>query len=133
MSKYVFPAIFQKEDDCYLVNFPDIKNCFTDGENLAEALEMANDVLCLMLYNLEEKGETIPAPSNIKDIKLPSDDSFVSLVSCDTLEYRKFYNNKAIKKTLTIPTWLNTMAEKSNINFSAVLQTALMEKLGLNT
>lgn len=133
MSKYVFPAVFQKDGDCYLVNFPDIKNCYTDGENIAEALEMANDVLCLMLYNLEEKNEPIPSPSNIKDIELPNEDSFVSLVSCDTLEYRKFYNNKAIKKTLTIPTWLNTMAEKNNINFSAILQSALMEKLGLNT
>lgn len=84
MSKYVFPAIFQKEDDCYLVNFPDIKNCFTDGENLAEALEMANDVLCLMLHNLEENGETIPSPSNIDDVKLPNEDSFVSLVFCNT-------------------------------------------------
>lgn len=84
MSKYVFPAIIRKEDDCYLVNFPDIKNCFTDGKSLTEALEMANDVLCLMLCNLEEKGEAIPSPSNIKGVELPNEDSFVSLVLCDT-------------------------------------------------
>lgn len=132
MAKYVFPAIFQKENDCYLVNFPDIKNCFTDGENIADALDMAADVLCLMLCNMEEKGEPIPSPTDINDIALPNN-SFASLVFCDTLEYRKLYDNKAIKKTLTLPTWLNTMAEKSNVNFSAVLQTALIEKLGLSS
>ena len=54
---------------------------------------------------------------------------FVSLVTCDTLEYRKYYDNKAVKKTLTIPAWLNTMAEREGINFSAVLQSALKKEL----
>lgn len=131
MSKYIYPAVFQKEDDCILVNFPDIKNCFTDGEDLADAMDAASDVLGTMIYGLEESGDSIPPASDIKDIVVQNENSFVSLVACDTLEYRKLNDHRAIKKTLTLPSWLNTIAEKNNINFSAVLQAALIEKLGL--
>lgn len=131
MSKYVFPAVFTQEGELYTVNFPDIPDCFTQGEGLNDALEMANDVLCLTLYHMEEKEKTIPSPSNPRNIQLEDKNSFVSLVACDTFEYRKFYEKKSIKKTLTIPEWLNTIAEKNNINFSATLQAALIEKLGL--
>ena len=129
MAKYVYPAVFTKEDDDgYSIHFPDIDGCFTQGENIAEGLFMANDSLCLMLYHLEENGELIPTPTDPKSIKV-EDDSFVSLVDCDTLEYRKFYDNKAVKKTLTIPSWLNTMAEHEDVNFSQVLQNALKAHL----
>ena len=131
MSKYVFPAVFTPEGEFYVVDFPDIPNCYTQGEGLNDALEMANEVLCLTLYHMEKEGKTIPLPSDIHDIKINENNSFVSLVGCDTFEYQKFYEKKSIKKTLTIPQWLNTAAEQNHINFSAVLQTALMEKLGL--
>lgn len=131
MSKYVFPAVFTPEGEFYVVDFPDIPNCYTQGEGLNDALEMANDVLCLTLYHMEKEGKTIPLPSDIHDIKINENNSFVSLVGCNTFEYQKFYEKKSIKKTLTIPQWLNTAAEQNHINFSAVLQTALMEKLGL--
>ena len=134
MAKYAYPAVFTPEENgSYSVNFPDVPSCYTDGNNLADALEMANDVLCLRLYDIEENKETIPLPTPIRDIKADeSKGEFVSMVACDTVEYRKFYDNKAVKKTLTIPNWLNTMAERSNVNFSQVLQEALTEKLGLN-
>ncbi len=127
--KYIYPAVFTKDGDFYIVKFPDIEGCYTQGETLSEAVEMAEDALCLMLYDYEEEGKKIPEPSDIKKIKVSSNDDFVSLVSCDTLEYRKFYDNKAVKKTLTIPSWLNTMSEKEGINFSAVLQNALKKEL----
>ncbi len=92
---------------------------------------MANDVLCLTLYDLEESGQEIPVSSSIKEIAVDST-SFVSLISCDTLDYRKFFDNRAVKKTLTIPAWLNTMAEKQNINFSLVLQQALKQELHIS-
>lgn len=131
MAKYVFPAVFTTEDDGqYSIEFPDLKNCYTQGDNLQDAYDMASDVLCLCLYNLEEKGETIPAPSNPEDIKVS--DGFVALIGADTLEYRMFYDNKAVKKTLSIPQWLNTLAEREGVNFSYVLQTALKEKLGIH-
>lgn len=129
MAKYVYPAIFTKDDDgMYFINFPDFEACFTQGDDIQDGLFMANDVLCLTLYNMEENKEEIPASSDPLKIKV-KDNEFVTLVSCDTMEYRKFYDNKAVKKTLTIPSWLNAMAEKEDINFSQVLQEALKERL----
>ena len=130
MSKYVYPAIFTPEENgFYSVVLPDIKGCFTSGENLADALEMAQDALCLTLFDMEEDGKEIPFPSDIKNVSIQNANQFLSLISCDTLEYRKMYQNNAVKKTLTVPAWLNTMAEKQGVNFSQVLQEALKEKL----
>lgn len=129
MAKYVFPAVFTKEKNGqYSVNFPDIKNCYTGGDNMADALDMAEDVLCLMLYNMEKECKAIPTPSESKDINTDKN-SIVSLVRCDTETYRRFYENKSVKKTLTIPIWLNDRAERANINFSGVLQEALKVQL----
>ena len=130
MAKYIYPAIFAKEGEFYAVRFPDLESCYTQGDSLQDAYEMASDVLCLTLYNLEEEKANIPPASETSTIKTEKDE-FVSLVACDTLEYRKFYDNKAVKKTLTIPAWLNTMSEREGINFSAVLQTALKNALNI--
>ena len=132
MAKYVYPAIFSpSEDGGFVVSFPDVSGCYTDGNTLAEALEQAKDALCLMLYDMEEREEAIPEPTNAKDIVTEKDD-IVSLITCDTLEYRKFFDKKAVKKTLTIPNWLNIMAERADINFSTTLQEALIDKLKLH-
>ena len=126
--KYAYPAVFTKEEDGYSVAFPDIEGCFTCGATLPEAMEMAEDALCLMLYDHEEDGEEIPAPSDIREVSAGTED-IVSLICCDTVEYRKLYDNRAVKKTLTIPNWLNTIAESSGVNFSTVLQNALKQEL----
>ena len=129
--KYAYPAIFKQDSNgLYSVEFPDIEDCYTSGESLPDAIKMAEDALCLVLYDKEEEGEEIPAPSNLKDISTDAD-ALVSLVCCDTLEYRKLYSNKAVKKTLTIPAWLNTMAERADLNFSNVLQEALKLRLDI--
>lgn len=131
MAKYVYPAIFTPEKDgSYTVNFPDFESCYTSGLSLADAILMAEDVLCLVLYDMEEGGKEIPKASDLKAVQAGNDE-FVTLIRCDTIEYRKFYNNKAVKKTLTIPAWLNTMAEKQGLNFSMVLQKALQQELNL--
>lgn len=130
MAKYAYPAIFTREGSAYTVDFPDIKGCVTFGNTLPEAMEMAEDALCLMLYDLEENGETIPPASNIKAVQADTEE-IVSLVSCDTLEYRKYFDNRAVKKTLTIPNWLNTLSERAGINFSSVLQEALKAQLNI--
>ncbi|MBQ1433274.1 MAG: type II toxin-antitoxin system HicB family antitoxin [Ruminococcus sp.] len=131
MPKYVYPAIFEKEPEGgYSVYFPDIEGCYTQGEDLAEAVENAEDALCLALYDLEEKSAAIKEPSDISALTV-KDGDFTSLVSCDTVEYRRYFDNKAVKKTLTIPNWLNVMSERANINFSAVLQKALMQELNI--
>lgn len=130
MAKYIYPAVFEKEDDQYSISFPDLPNCFTQGEDLQDALEMTQDALCLVLYHMEKEGKEIPAATDIKKVEV-SDNAFVTLIDCDTFEYEKFYKSKAVKKTLTIPEWLNDMAVKENINFSNVLQNALMEQLNV--
>lgn len=130
MAEYVFPAIFTKEENGYSIVFPDFDSCYTSAEKLTEGMTMASDVLCLTLYGLEEEGRDIPKPSDISDLKVP-EGSFATLVFCDTIEYRKFYDNRSVKKTLTIPSWLNTMAERHNINFSTTLQTALKKELNI--
>lgn len=133
MAKYVYPAIFKPEENGgYSINFPDVKNCFTDANDITEALENANDVLCMMLYDLECEGTAIPAASSIADIQQHiTGNEFISLIACDTMEYRKFHDNRAVKKTLSIPSWLNEMAEKAGINFSGTLQEALKQQLGI--
>lgn len=129
MSRYVYPAVFTLEEDgMYSIIFPDFEACFTQGNSVEDGLNMAQDVLSITLCDMEDDKETVPKPSNPISIKTDSD-SFVSLISVDTVEYRKHYNGKAVKKTLTIPAWLNSAAEKENVNFSQTLQNALMEQL----
>ena len=128
MAQYGYPAVFTEEDCGYSINFPDLENCFTSAETLGEGIKMANDVLCLTLYEMEQAGKPIPAPSSIRDIRV-NDHEFVNLIACDTVEYRKFFDNRAVKKTLSIPSWLNDMAERADVNFSATLQAALKQQL----
>ena len=132
MAKYVYPAILTLEENGqYSVNFPDIKNCYTGGDDTADALEMAEDVLCLTLYNMEKDGKIIPPPSDSKAFET-DENSVISLVRCDTDFYKRYYENKSVKKTLTIPMWLNERAERANINFSGILQEALKTRLNIN-
>lgn len=131
MPKYVYPAIFTQEDNNqYSVVFPDVKNCFTGGDSLIEAMDMAKDALAMMLTDLEDKGIAFPEPSQTEKIETDSK-SFVNLISCDTTAYRKMTDSRAVKKTLTIPSWLNYQAELAGISFSQILQEALIQKLGL--
>lgn len=130
-TKYVYPAVFTPEKDGgYSILFPDLEGCFTCGDDLIDGMQMAEDELALVLYSYEKENREIPIPSKREDIKLQGKE-FVNYVACDTMEYRKRYNNKAVKKTLTIPAWLNEKASSMNINFSQVLQEALMKKTGM--
>ena len=87
MAKYVYPAIFTPEENGYYsVDFPDIKSCFTSGNSLINGMEMAEDVLAMMICYYEKKGEQIPQPTPIKEIKTDSD-NFVTLIKCDTTDY----------------------------------------------
>lgn len=130
--KYIYPAIFTKDGEGYTVTFPDLEDVFTCGDSLAHALEMAEDVLPFMLKNYEDKAREIPKASAMHSIHVENaKDDFVTLISADTTAYRKKHNAKAVRKTLTIPEWLNEIAEEREINFSQVLQKALKEELQL--
>lgn len=130
MCKYAYPAIFEEDEGSIAVTFPDFESCYTQGEDEVDALEMAADVLNGKLIFLEDKKEVIPKPTAIKDIKLKQN-QYASLVAADTMLYRKINSNKAVKKTLTIPSWLNAAAESQSINFSQVLQEALIQQIGI--
>ncbi len=124
----VFPAIFTFDGKYYNVDFIDLKGCSTFGDSIQDAYLMAQDAMGLYLDNLSN----FPKPTlDLSNIILKKN-QFISFVSIDMEEYRKKFNNKSIKKTLTIPEWLNYLSEKNNINFSQVLQEALKEKLGID-
>ena len=130
MAKYVYPAIFTPESEGYSVSFPDIDGCYTCGDNLADAVYMAEDALALMLWDMEEDGKSLPDPSKINNISLAKGE-FVSYVPADTTEYRKKCDTKAVKRTVSLPHWLDEAAVKSSVNFSQVLQEALKQRLGI--
>jgi predicted RNase H-like HicB family nuclease len=128
--KYVYPAIFTPEEKGFSIDFPDIESCYTCGDDLVDGIEMAEDILASRLYDIEVSGDDIPEPSDVKSLRLGNGE-FTSLVHCDTIVYRKLKNGKAVKKTLTIPQWMDEMASDRGINFSKVLQDALASQLHL--
>ncbi len=132
MSKYAYPAVFTLEEDgTYSIIFPDLEGCYTCGDSLEDGIEMAEDALALTLYGYEKDGREIPKASAPAAITV-SENEFVNFIACDTMAYRKMYNNKAVKKTLTIPEWLNEAATSMGLNFSQVLQEALISKIQIH-
>lgn len=134
----VYPACFYKEKEGgYTVIFPDLNHLATCGDTLENALEMAVDCLAGYLYTAKQEGENVPAPSDMNTIDVNEEydeyeSAFVNMVTVDVAEYAKKHFEKSVKKTLTIPSWLNEIAVANNVNFSQVLQSALKEQLHLN-
>lgn len=125
--KYVYPAIFESENGKYYVSVPDLSGCNTVGDDLQDAIEMARDAIEMWLCIAEDRKEKIPKPTE----NLKSEKGFISLIDADTTKYRKMTSNRAVKKTLTIPSWLNEQAELAGVNFSQILQEALVERLNI--
>ena len=134
----IYPACFFKEENGYSVVFPDLNWLATQGDTLDEA--MAVDCLAGYLYSCKKDGDVISAPSKLSDIDIeaigkeldpgtPVDGSFVNMVSVDVEAYAKQHFEKSVKKTLTIPSWLNEEALALDINFSQTLQEALIQKI----
>ena len=121
---FVYPAIFHKEDTSYWVEFPDLQGCHTYGASITEAMEAAQEALSAYLLTMLEQDKALATPSDIS--ALHAKDGFSSLVSCDINQYKC---TEAIKKTLTIPSWLNDRAIAMGIHFSQVLQDALLSKI----
>lgn len=127
MSKLFYPAIFHQEGQGFWVSFPDLPECFTEGENRDQAYEMAVDALGLALVSRKEGKEVLPVPSRAEEIQTA--DGVVVVICFDMEEYQKKHSSRAVKKTLSIPEWLNEEALARGINFSQVLQEALIRKL----
>ena len=129
MNRLFYPAIFHKaEEGGFWVIFPDIPECMTQGDNMEQAYEMAVDALGLSLSSMEEMGEQIPEASSLEKIQV--EDGILVIIEFNMAEYRRKNSSKAVKKTLSIPEWLNEAAIRENINFSQLLQEALMVKIG---
>ena len=128
-NKIFYPAIFHKaEEGGFWVTFPDIPEAITEGDNMQEAYEMAVDCLGLALSVKRDENESFPLPSSPEVIQV-NNDEFLVIVEFDFAAFMKRVNSKAVKKTLSIPGWLNEEATAKGINFSQVLQEALMNKL----
>lgn len=122
-----YPVVISKTDDGYFVTIPDFE-INTQGEDVADAMVMARDAIELMGITFEDDGKPLPKPGTVKAEK-EFDDDIITLVDVDFTAYRKKLDDRAVRKNCTIPYWLNAEAEKRNVNFSRVLQDALMEKL----
>lgn len=134
MNNLVFyPAIFHRaEEGGFWISFPDLPECFTEGDDMAQAYEMAVNALGLALTSREAEKEPIPEPTTPSDITIEKD-SFLVVIEFDMLTYKKKNNSRAVKKTLSIPEWLNEEATAIGVNFSQVLQEALLQKLQVNS
>lgn len=131
MEKLFYPALFHKsEEGGFWISFPDFPECFTEGDDMKQAYETTVEALGLALVNRKEEKEEIPDPSDLD--KIQNEDGTIVIVEFDMLEYQRKHNSKAVKKTLSIPEWLNEEAVSMGVNFSQVLQEALMSKLNIS-
>ena len=128
MNKLFYPAVFHKaEEGGFWISFPDFPECLTEGDDMQEAYEMAVEALGLVLTGRAEEKEEIPKPTEVDQITV--DNGVLVIVEFDMMEYQRKHNSRAVKKTLSIPEWLNDAAIKAGVNFSQVSQEALMEKV----
>lgn len=128
--KAAYPIIISRHEDDYVVYIPDF-DANTEGKDIADAIAMARDAIGMTGCYLEDEGKTLPDPSDILMVEHKETD-IVTLVDVDFTEYRRKHDQRTIRKNLTIPSWLNVEAEKAGINFSKVLQEALIDRLEIN-
>jgi predicted RNase H-like HicB family nuclease len=124
--KLTYPAIFYPWDEGsgYTVEVPDLPGCVTEGDTLADAIWMGIDAASGWILSELEEGKSIPKASALKDVQ-PEAGGFVNVLALDMDSYAEKYGDKAVRKNLTIPAWLNTFGEEHDLNFSKVLQDAL--------
>ena len=136
----MYPACFFHDAEGYCVIFPDLNWLATQGSTFEEAMEMAIDCLAGYLHTCRMDGDAIPSPSKLSDIhpeeiakeldpEAPPCETIVNMVSVDVDAYAKQHFEKSVRKTLTIPAWLNAAALDMQLNFSQVLQEALLAKI----
>ena len=135
--KKVYPVIFTQVEEYVLVEVPDL-DILTQGLDLTNAIEMARDAIGLKIITLQDQNSIVPesTPENMIDIMqgafVNEGKSIMSLVDIDVDTYRRKYDNKTVRRNVTLPNWLNIEAEKAHLNVSRVLQEALMLKLGIS-
>ena len=132
MEQKIYTAVFHPEPEAggYSVFFPDLPGCYTQGDTMREALYMASDALGLYLYTLKVDKKPFPPATNPADIETSGRD-FTTLIEWDEEAYLRRTDNRSVKKTLTIPAWMDTLAREHNINFSQLLQNAIRRECGI--
>ena len=128
---YIFPCVFIYKDEGISIYFPDLDGCISYGEDEKDALLSAKEALSLHLYGMEQDNDVIPEPRQLRVLKIDTDEKAV-LIEVFMPAYRAKKANKYVKKTLTIPQWLNIEAERQGVNFSQILQNGLKEYLHIN-
>ena len=126
--KKAYPVILSQGEKFIVAYVPDFE-INTQGADIADAIEMARDAIGVVGIDMEDDGESLPAPTPVSEIRTDSDSDIVTLVDVDFQEYRRKNDMRAVKKNCTIPSWLNFEAEKAGINFSALLTAALKREL----
>ena len=126
--KTAYPIVMSKGDKHIVVYIPDF-NINTQGTDYANAIEMARDAIGIMGIDMEDEKKPIPIPSEFASIKLENTDDVVSLVDVDFTEYRKAHDNRTVRRNITLPSWLNDLADKSGVNVSGIAQKALKAHL----
>lgn len=135
--KNVYPVFFTKTNNAILIEVPDLE-ILTEGKDMADAIVMARDAIELKCVSMEDDKMEIPLPSHIGSLDVKNGtfsadgETIISLVDIDSGEYRRKIDTKAVRKNVTIPSWLNYEAEHAGINVSKVLQEALMNVLNVH-
>lgn len=127
-KKSAYPIILKKTDDGYYVEIPDF-DIGTQGESIPDAMKMARDAIGLMGIDMQDDGKEIPEPYSVE--RKPEKEDIVTLVDIDFSEYRKKADNRAVKKNCTIPYWMSVEADKQGVNYSRLLQDAIISFLGM--
>lgn len=127
-DSYEFVAIFDYAEDGINISFPDLPGCLSYADTTREAIKNAEEVLGLVLYDMEQENEKIPTPTLLENVKCKSNQKSL-LINVWMPLVRNELDEQSVKKTLTIPQWLNKLAEKENVNFSKILQSALKDYL----
>ncbi len=123
MAEYVYPALFHpNEDGTYTVTYPDLPGCISEGKSLGNAMYMAQTALAQWIEYLVDKKQPLPSASNTKSIETDPDD-FINLIRADIRDSR------AVRRTVSIPKWMDDKVTESGLSLSRVLQDALREKL----
>ena len=128
---YVYPAVFEPNDDgTYTVWFPDLPSCITEGKSLANAMEMARSALCTWIDSLLSQSEAIPEARSVKEVSLEGD-AFATLIDADMDAYRRRMNQSAVRRTISLPKYLDDLVAEAHVSLSSVTQEALRERFGI--
>ncbi|MHB1391994.1 MAG: type II toxin-antitoxin system HicB family antitoxin [Clostridia bacterium] len=129
-DSYIYPAVFNYAEDGISILFPDLPGCLPCASNVDEAIHNAKEAMALHLYGMEEDNDLIPEPTSINKIELESNQAIVLVEVCMPI-YREAIENEYVRKNVTLPHWLERLAENKGINFSQVLQKSLKDILGI--